>query len=85
VNKYWDKVQELSKEFSAFDFEKRKEMCRYLTMQQLTTIEQIKIDLKRNYQRLIRELSDWENNILISLAREEREQALADSNRGEGE
>lgn len=67
MNKYVKKSSEMSQEFNLLPFEERKKISRYMRSQQLLTIEQVKMQLKTDYEGKIRTLTRWQDNILKDL------------------
>lgn len=63
ISKYLELHDKVSKRFNSLPFEKRSEICIYNEAQRLLDFEQLKSLLKRNYDRQLREINDWENNI----------------------
>ena len=72
-NKYLEKHSEISEEFNALPFEERIRIIRFKEATRLLLMEQIKDVLKKNHQRTLKELTDWENNILQGIEKMDNE------------
>lgn len=63
-NKYLAKSHEISEKFNSLPQDDREKISVYQLSYQLLTIEQLKIKLKRECDRQVRDLTAWEDSIL---------------------
>lgn len=79
MNKHIEASMRVSKDFNTLPTDKRTEIIKYELGQQLRTIEQIKDKAKTKFLSYMRELTEWQNEILCHLEKIEAELLIADS------
>jgi len=62
-NKYMELYIKISDKFNSLSFEERSKICIYNDAQRLIDFEQLKFLLKKNYNRQLKEITNWENDI----------------------
>jgi len=72
---YIDVIEKISTKFNAMTFEERNKSAEYKLGTQLITIEQIKDKLIKNHKKQLKELSDWEKDLVCYWEKEFNKQS----------
>jgi uncharacterized membrane protein len=70
-------TRDVSKIWNDYPIEIRKEMRMHCLVEKVNTIRHIKQIVKRNNEKLLRELTDWENNLTKTLEEDLQDYLLA--------